>query len=86
MTKHTKWTTIRHKSQPKISIMAELDAMKAGDSAFRIRVPFYNNPYTETSLKNAWIRGFKRAERDWNESVRNSIRVQETIGLEEVEA
>jgi len=80
----TKWKTIRHKGF-KTNLTDELNALKAGGSAFKVRIPFYNCPYVETNLKNAWIRGFKRAERDWNEVIKNSMRVQETIGLEEVE-
>jgi len=65
--------------------MSESNANKAGESAYKIRVPFYNNPYPENPLRSAWIRGFKRAERDFNEMLRNSARVQQTIELEEVE-
>jgi len=90
MTGHSKWSTIKHKPQlkvaPKYPHLTETNANKAGESAFKIRVPLYNNPYTENPCKSAWIRGFKRAERNFNEGLRFSARVLETIALEEVEA
>ena len=90
MTGHTKWKDIKHKSQvktaPKYAHLTEENANRAGESAFKIRVTFYNNPYSENPCKSAWIRGFKRAEREFNEGLRRSARVQETIALEEVEA
>jgi hypothetical protein len=87
MTGHRKWSTIKHKSQANtVSILAELDSIRAGESAFKIRVPFYNNPYTEPRLKNGWIRGYKRAERDFNDGLKRSAEIQATIGVEEVEA
>lgn len=63
---------------------SEADVTKSGESAFKIRVPFYNNPFTEQPYKSWWIRGFKRAEKAWNEAIRFSIKVQETIEFEEV--
>lgn len=66
--------------------LTEANAIHAGESAFKIRVPIYNNPYNENPLKSAWIRGFKRAERLFFDSVRTSQRVQASIGFEEVEA
>lgn len=66
--------------------LTETNATKAGESAFKIRVPIYNNPYNDNPLKSAWIRGFKRAERIFFDAVRVSQRVQATIGFEEVEA
>jgi len=90
MTGHTKWSKIKHKSQvkvaPKYPHLTEANALRAGESAFKIRVPFYNNPYSDNPLRSAWIRGFKRAEKTFNEGLRFSARVQETIALEEVEA
>jgi hypothetical protein len=87
---HPTWDKLRRLKfkapTPRHPHLTEANALKAGESAFGIRVPYYNNPYSETSLKNAWIRGFKRAERFWNESLRRSARIQETIALEEVEA
>jgi hypothetical protein len=85
----SKWKTIRHKPVPpaqRLPLHEELDAIGGGDAAFKARIPFYNCPYTIPTLKNAWIRGFKRSERDWNESLKRSSRLQETLELEEVEA
>jgi hypothetical protein len=62
------------------------NAVKAGESAFLARIPLYSNPYKEQPLHGGWIRGFKRAERDFFARVRLSQKIQETIGLEEVEA
>lgn len=90
MTGHRPWKTIKHKSQLKNLVkyahLTVPNAVKAGESAFKIRIPFYNNPYTEQPLHGAWIRGFKRAERDFFAAVKFSQKIQETIGLEEVEA
>jgi hypothetical protein len=74
------------KPEPKYPHYTEANAVKAGESAFKIRVPFYNNPYKDNPFHSAWIRGFKRAEREFNEGLRRSARILETIALEEVEA
>ncbi len=66
--------------------LTEPNALKAGESAFKIRVPIYNNPYSENPLKSAWIRGYKRAERLFFEAVKVTQRVQASVGFEEVEA
>ncbi len=74
------------KPEPKYAHYTEANAVKAGESAFKIRVPFYANPYKDNPYHSAWIRGFKRAERIFNEGLALSRRIQETIELEEVEA
>jgi hypothetical protein len=92
MTNHSKWKTIKHESElprvvlPKLPLHQELWAMTAGEKAFQIRVPIYNNPYKLTTLKNAWMRGFKRAERAFGEALRRSKKIQESLPIEEVEA
>ena len=63
---------------------SEVNVTRAGESAFKIRVPFHFNPVTEQPFKSWWIRGFKRQEKLHNEALRYSMKVQETIGLEEV--
>jgi hypothetical protein len=68
------------------TIEQELWSIKSGESAFKIRVPFYNNPYKDKKLNAGWIRGWKRAERAFNEGLKLSARIQESIGFEEVEA
>ena len=73
------------KPAPRHPHLTEENALASGESAFRIRVPMYNNPYNETHLKNAWIRGFKRAERLFLESIKRSSKFLETLPLEEVE-
>ena len=65
--------------------LTEFNALRAGESAFKIRVPVYNNPYSGV-LTNAWVRGWKRAERAYFDSVKRSQAIQATIGFEEVEA
>jgi len=70
----------------KMPAHAELWAITAGERAYQIRVPIYNNPYKPTNLKNAWMRGFKRAERAFMEGLRRSKKFQESLPLEEVEA
>jgi len=87
----TPWKNIKHKAQakkiePKYPHLTVDNAVKAGESAFKARIPFYSNPYKDQPLHGAWIRGFKRAERDFFAAVKLSQRVQETIELEEVEA
>jgi hypothetical protein len=72
--------------QPRYSHLTEVNAVRGGEGAFAIRVPIYGNPYTETSLKNAWIRGWKRAERLFFEGQKQSAKIQSTIEMEEVEA
>lgn len=83
---HTKWNTIKHKSQikvqPKHAHLTEANALKAGEGAFKIRVFFSNNPYSENPCKSAWIRGYKRAERDFNDGLRHSARIQESLPME----
>lgn len=64
--------------------LTEANAVSGGESAFKIRVPLYNNPFTENPLKSAWIRGYKRAEKAFFEAVKLSQKVQATIGFEEV--
>jgi len=91
MTGHTRWKTIKHKSQiknliaPKYAHLTVENAVKAGESAFKARITFFSNPYKDQPLHSAWIRGFKRAERDFFAAVKLSQKVQETIELEEVE-
>ena len=60
------------------------NALKAGDSAFKLRVPFYNNPYKENPCKSAWIRGFMRADKLFQEGIRRSRAIQDALGFEEV--
>jgi len=62
----------------------EANITKAGEGAFKIRVPFYNNPYQEQPWRSYWIRGFKRAEKAFEDALRLSKRIQETLPLEEV--
>jgi len=64
---------------------SESNVTKAGESAFKIRIPFYNNPFQAQPFKSWWIRGFKRAEKLYNEGIRLSMKIQETLPLEEVE-
>lgn len=64
----------------------EESVVKAGSSAFGIRIPFYNNPFSAQPQRSWWIRGFKRAEREFFEREQHSKRVQETIEFEMVEA
>lgn len=91
VTGHTPFADIKKKfkakskTEPKYPHLTVPNAVKAGESAFLARIPFYSNPYKEQPLHGAWIRGFKRAERDFFASVRFSQKIQETIGLEEVE-
>ena len=61
----------------------EVNAVKAGESAFKIRVPFYNNPFQENPQRGWWVKGYKRAEREFDDMVRRSKRVQETLPFEE---
>ena len=82
--KNNNWTGRRFKkplprTEPRYPHLIEEWALKAGESAFKIRVTLYNNPYKDTHLKNAWIRGFKRAERLFGEGLRRSARILETI-------
>lgn len=74
------------KPAPRYPHLTEPNALRAGESAFKARIPFYNNPYRENPLKSAWIRGFKRAEREFNDGLRRSARILDSIGFEEVEA
>jgi hypothetical protein len=64
----------------------EENVTKAGASAFGIRIPFYNCPFNNQPQRSWWIRGFKRAEREFFEREQRSQRVQETIDFEMVEA
>jgi len=62
------------------------NSVRAGESAFKARIPFYNNPYKENPGKSGWIRGFKRAEREFFEAQKRSQKILEAVGFEEVEA
>lgn len=87
-TGHTPFADIKKKikgKEPKYPHLTVPNAVKAGESAFLARIPFYSNPYKEQPLHGAWIRGFKRAERAFFDAVKFSQKIQETIGLEEVE-
>jgi len=64
---------------------SELNVVRAGESAFKIGVKFYNNPFKDNPFHSWWIRGFKRAERQYAEAMQRSLAIQQTIGLEEVE-
>lgn len=81
MTGHTPWKQIKFKH----SHLTEANALRAGESAFKAKIYFSENPYGDNPCKAAWIRGYKRAERAWNELVKRSIQLQETLPLEEVE-
>lgn len=61
--------------------------IKAGESAFMARIPIYNNPYNKKGnpYRALWIRGWKRAEKAFNEMVLRSKKFQETLPMEEVE-
>ena len=71
---------------PKYPHLTEFNALKAGESAFKLWVPIYNNPYLTNPLKSAWIRGYKRSERLFNEARKRSFEIQESLGFEEVGA
>jgi hypothetical protein len=60
--------------------------IKAGDSAFKARIPFYSNPYTANPFRSLWIRGWKAAEVEFYAMVRKNKLIQETLPLEEVES
>ena len=64
---------------------SEANVVKAGESAFKIRVPFYNNPFQENPQRVWWVKGYKRAEREFEDQVRVSKKVQETLPFEEVD-
>ena len=64
---------------------SESNVVKAGESAFKIRVPFYNNPFQENPQRGWWVKGYKRAEREFEEQVKLSKRIQETLPFEEAE-
>ena len=72
--------------QPKFTHLTEENAVRGGEGAFKIRVYLSNNPYSDKNLSNAWVRGYKRAERLFNDSLRTSAKIQSTLELEEVEA
>ena len=74
------------KITPKYAHYTEVNALRAGESAFKARVPFTSNPYLENPFKSSWIRGFKRAEKAFYEAIKLSQKVQDSIGYEEVEA
>lgn len=67
---------------PKYTHLSEPNVTKSGESAFLIRVPYYNNPYQEQPQKTWWIRGWKKAERIQYAREAHSKRVQETIPYE----
>ena len=69
---------------PRYLHYTEANVIKGGEDAFKIRVPIYNCPFSMQPQKSWWIRGWKRAERIWEELVRNSKRIQETLEFEEV--
>ena len=64
---------------------SESNVVKAGESAFLIRIPFYNNPFQENPQRGWWVKGYKRAEREFDDMVRRSKRIQETLPFEEAE-
>jgi len=59
--------------------------IKAGESAFMARIPFYSNPYKLNPCRSLWIRGWKRAEQEFFNMVAKSKAFAETLPLEEVE-
>lgn len=67
----------------KYAHVTEYNALRAGESAFKARIPFNSNPYHVNPVKSAWIRGFKRAERTFNEMLQRSRMFQESLPLEE---
>jgi hypothetical protein len=64
---------------------SEVNVVKAGESAFMIRIPFYANCFPENPQRGWWVKGYKRAEREFEDMVRRSKRVQETLPFEEAE-
>lgn len=80
----------RFRKQPRAVLpypwYSENNVIKAGESAFGIGVKFHNNPFNLNPFRSWWIRGFKRAEKAFGDRVRYSIKVQESIGYEEIEA
>jgi hypothetical protein len=83
-------TQKRFRKHPRVVLpypwYSEDNLIKAGESAFGIGVKFHNNPFSLNPFRSYWIRGFKRAEKAHNDRVRFSIKAQESIGYEEVEA
>ena len=76
-----------HDMRPRIKYAhySEGNVVKAGESAFKIRVPFYSNPFSENPQRGWWVKGYKRAEREFDDMVRHSKRIQETLPFEEEE-
>jgi hypothetical protein len=84
--KRKQWKKPEQAIQPAQSPYREDNVIKAGASAFGIRIPFYNNPFAAQPQRSWWIRGFKAAERKFFEREQLSKRVQDTIEFEAVEA
>ncbi len=61
------------------------DIVKAGESAFKACIPLYNSPYRDNPQKSLWLRGYKRAEREFFEQVKRSKAFQSTLEMEEVD-
>ncbi len=72
------------KTTQKYAHLTEYNALRAGESAFKARIPFNSNPYHINPVKSAWIRGWKREEKKFYETVRKSLKIQEELGYEEV--
>jgi hypothetical protein len=87
---HPTWDKLKklkfNAPQPRYAHLTEANAVRGGEGAFAIRVYLSSNPYSDNNLRNAWVRGYKRAERIFNDSIRRSYQIQSTIEMEEVEA
>lgn len=77
--RHTKWQTVRNR---KHLTKAEIDCFSAGRHAFRMRIYPDGNIYRLGWQRAAWLRGYRKAERDFNEEVRQSRIIEQTLAME----
>jgi hypothetical protein len=75
--RHTKWSTIR-----KRPTKAEQDCFSAGQKAFRLKAYPDGNIYRQGWERAAWLRGYRKAEREFNEEIRLSRTIEATLPIE----
>jgi hypothetical protein len=77
MQRHTKWAVVRKRPN-----QAETNCFTAGKKSFRLKVYPDGNVYRQSWERAAWLRGYRLAEREFNEEIRRSRAIEATLPIE----
>ena len=75
----SKWQPRRRVQTP---TKAEQDCFTAGQKSLRAKVYPDGNVYRQSWQRSAWLRGYRKAEREFNEEIKYSRAIEATLPIE----